>query len=125
MIYICIQHGDFISPILKLCGIFYTQKLSEEEKIRITEILFFFLKECLLGHNTEFGNSQAYIEMLIQLINFLFIPNTLDMLVGISCKDIIKVVNMFFETKVMQFILENEGKFFIKKNDYVEMKIFE
>lgn len=97
MIYICIQHGDFISPILKLCGIYYTQKLlNEQDKVKMTEILFFYLKECLLGHNTEFGNSQAYIEMLIQLINFLFIPNTLDMLVGISCKDTIKIVNMFF-----------------------------
>lgn len=58
--------------------------------------MFFYLRECLLGHNTQFGNSQAYIEMLIQLINFIFIPNTLDMLVGISSKDTIKVVNMFF-----------------------------
>lgn len=96
MIYICIQHGDFISPILKLCGVYYTQKLNEQEKSKMTEILFFYLKECLLGHNTEFGNSQAYIEMLIQLINFFFIPNTLDMLVEISGKDTIKIVNMFF-----------------------------
>ncbi len=125
MIYICNQHGDFISPILKLCGIFFTQNLSSKDKQQIKEILFFYLKECLLGHTTEYGNSKAHIEMLIQVINFVFIPSTLDMLVGISSGDTIKVINMFFETKILQYILENEGQFFIKKNDYVEMKVFE
>lgn len=49
-----------------------------------------------MGHNTEYGNSKAYIEMLIQIINFIFIPSTLDMLVGISTEDAIKIINMFF-----------------------------
>lgn len=96
MIFICNQHNDFISPILKLCGIFFTQSLSEKDKETIKQIIFYYLKECLLGHNTEYGNSKAYIEMLIQVINFVFIPSTLDMLVGISTSDTLKVINMFF-----------------------------
>jgi len=43
--------------------------------------------------------------MLIQVINFIFIPSTLDMLIGISCQDTVKIVNMFFEAKIFQYIL--------------------
>jgi hypothetical protein len=62
--------------------------------------------------------------MLSVLINFIFIPSSLEMLLQTSSRCLMQIINMFFEPKIMKYILENEGKFFMRKSDYFEENIF-
>lgn len=58
--------------------------------------------------------------MLEQLIGFIFIPGSLTMLLQASCEKTFFVINMLFGTRIMQHILENSHRFFMKKSPFTD-----
>lgn len=72
LIYICLAQKDYITPIVKLWGIKYSndqlleQPFLENDKKnalkktnrRIRRVIYFYLRECLMGRNTEYGNNE-------------------------------------------------------------------
>jgi hypothetical protein len=104
LIAICCEQKDFITPIIKLCGIAISQPHKSQ---RLAEITYWYLSECLLGRMTDYGNDADYIDMLATLINFLFIPSSLDMLLCANPVYLMQTIHMFFEPRIMRFILEN------------------
>ena len=93
MISICSSQKDYITPIIKLCGIRLTDPL---QKDRIADVLFWYLGECLAGRVTEYGNEEQYIDMLAILINFLFIPSSLQMIRVTSPMMTVQIIHMLF-----------------------------
>lgn len=117
LIGICCQQKDYITPIVKLCGIGYNNPLQHSKTSAIT---FWYLHECLEGRMTDYGNEANYLEMLAVLINFIFIPSSLDMLLAAGHQELIGTIYCFFQPKVMRLILENEGIFFMRKDQKAE-----
>lgn len=66
---------------------------------------------------TDYGNEADYINMLAILINFIFIPSSLEMLLQTSHVYLMQIINMFFEPRILRFVLENEDKFFMRKGE--------
>jgi len=62
--------------------------------------------------------------MLATLINFIFIPSSLEMLMAANHHFLIQIVYAFFDPKIMRYILENEDRFFMRK-DSTEDLLFE
>ena len=59
LIHICKEQKDFITPLLKLCGLRITKETlnaPKKETNAITDIIFWFLKECLLHHMVSFDD---------------------------------------------------------------------
>ena len=54
---------------------------------------------------TEYGNDPDYISMLATLINFLFIPSSLEMLLTANHRFLVQIVYAFFDPKIMRYIL--------------------
>jgi hypothetical protein len=53
LIGICAQQKDYITPIIKLCGVGFTESGQGD---RIAEVTFWYLAQCLDGAMTEYGN---------------------------------------------------------------------
>lgn len=102
LIHICKEQADFVTPVIKLCGLRVARadelskllKSSPQSLHRVshllsqlsnlTNILFFYLRECLRGHYTEHNNTKAYLDMLQQIVEFIFMPSSLLMLMQAS-----------------------------------------
>lgn len=69
---------------------------SAEKLERLSDIIFWYLRECLIGHLTQFNDEKAYISLLDQLITFIFIPSSLDMLLQTSPTLLMQSINMIF-----------------------------
>ncbi len=114
LIYICCEQKDYITPIIKLCGIRLT---NPQKQGRIAQIIYWYLNECLNGRVTDYGNEADYINMLAILINFIFIPSSLEMLLQTSHSFLIQIINMFFQPRILRHILENQDRFFMRKGE--------
>jgi hypothetical protein len=68
---------------------------------------------------TEHNNTKAYVEMLQQLIGFIFIPSSLLMLLQASSRLSFKIFNILFGANVMQYMLENSGCITVKCSKYI------
>lgn len=45
---------------------------------------------------TEFGNDNEYLSMLTILVNFVFIPSSLEMLLAANHSYLFKILSLFF-----------------------------
>ncbi len=54
---------------------------------------------------TDYGNESDYINMLAILINFIFIPSSLEMLLAANHIYLMQIIYQFFDPKIMRFIL--------------------
>jgi hypothetical protein len=104
LISICCEQKDYITPIVKLCGIGLSMPIKRQ---RTSDITYWYLRECLEGRMTDYGNEADYLNMLAILINFVFIPSSLEMLLVANHIYLMRIIYMFFDPKVMRFILEN------------------
>lgn len=98
LIHICKEQKDYITPLIKLCGLRMTKSDDEQTKSAISNIIFWYLKECLLHHMVAFDDNEAYLFMMEQLITFIFIPSSLGMLFQASITQTYALVNMLFST---------------------------
>ena len=53
LISICCEQKDYITPIVKLCGIGVNNPDKQE---KMADIIYWYLTECLSGRMTEYGN---------------------------------------------------------------------
>jgi hypothetical protein len=69
---------------------------------------------------TKFNDTAQFLDMVSEIIKFVFTPLSLLMLLQTSIPCTFKIIAAIFGTNLMQSILENEKLFTIKKSKYTD-----
>lgn len=83
-----------------------------------------YVKNCLDGYYIDYHDDEKYLNMLIGLIAYFVLPISLKLVSKTDPINFFRLLELFFEGRVFQLILENSDKFNLKNNIFPNNHIF-
>ena len=125
LINICVVTRDYITPLIKLCSLISLECEVREEEVRAGRAIVSYIRNCLNGYYIDYHNDELYLDMLVKLVTYFMLPISLKQICKPDCANFFRLLQLFFEGKVFQLVLENSDKFTIKTNSFMEETIFD
>ena len=83
-----------------------------------------YVKNCLDGYYIDYHDDEKYLDMVEKLISYFVLPISLKMISKTDPRNFFRLLELFFEGRVFQLILENSDRFVIKTSNSVNNNIF-
>lgn len=125
LINICVSTKDFITPMVKLSSLITLKPILTPEEQKTGRTILAYIKNCLDGYYIDYHDDEKYLDMLEKLIAYFVLPISLKLISKTDPENFFKLLELFFEGRVFQLILENSDRFVIKNNSYMVNNIFE
>ena len=119
LINICVSTKDYITPMAKLSGLISIQPPLTAEEAKVGRAILSYIKNCLDGYYVDYHDDEKYLEMLSKLVTYFMLPISLKLISKADPENFFRLLELFFEGRVFQLVLENSERFVIKNNSYM------